>query len=75
MRKVEVTKWKRDGYKYVKDEKGNCVREFDCIGTFHAWGIEYEEGEYGYGNFSTAIVELDNGQIVTPAANMIRFLD
>ena len=37
-------------------------------------GIDYEELENGVGSFSTAIVELNDGRVVTPAASMIRFI-
>ena len=43
-------------------------------GAFHQWGINYEEFENGPGMYSTAIVELPNGRIVTPAANNIQFI-
>lgn len=46
----------------------------DIEGTFHQWGVSFEEFEAGIGNFSTAIVELDDGSIEMPWANLIRFL-
>lgn len=45
------------------------------LGYFHAWGINYCETESGVGTFSTAIVELPDGRIVTPVAEDIIFLD
>ena len=47
----------------------------DIVGRFHCWGCSYEEFETGPRNFSTAIIELDNGQIVNCAAETVRFLD
>lgn len=45
-------------------------------GLFHQWGVEYEEiNDYGVGNYSVAIVELSNGEIVMPFASNIQFLD
>lgn len=41
-------------------------------GYFHQFG--YESSEYG-GNHSIAIVELEDGRIITPSANQIIFLD
>lgn len=47
----------------------------EVTGRFHNWGCSYEEFETGPGIFSTAIIELDNGQIVNCAAETVRFLD
>ena len=40
-------------------------------GYFHQFGFESSE----YGNYSIAIVELEDGKIITPSANQITFLD
>lgn len=53
-------------------EKGG-KREVE--GHFHRWGDSYEEFEAGPGNFTTAIIELDDGQIVSCAAETVKFLD
>ena len=54
---------------------GNYLEKVpDGEGLFHQWGIDYEEFDTGAGNFTTAIVERPNGEIVTPPANMIQFL-
>lgn len=45
------------------------------LGYFHQWGINYEEFETGPGNYTTAVVELPDGRIVTPPADDIIFLD
>ena len=45
------------------------------MGYFHRWGCNYEEFETGAGNYSTAIVELQSGEIVMPVADDIQFLD
>ncbi len=42
--------------------------------TFHQWGCNYEEFETGAGNFSTAIIELDDGVIKNIPAEHIRFI-
>ena len=44
-----------------------------CEGTFHEFGVCYEEFETGAGNFSIAIVELPNGEIINPPVELIRF--
>ena len=45
------------------------------LGYFHTWGVNYQECESGVGIFSTAIVELPDGRIITPVADDIEFLD
>lgn len=49
-------------------------KEFE-LGYFHQWGIDSEEVEEGVMNFTTAIVELADGKIVTPVASDIKFID
>ena len=62
MRRVKVWKY----------EKG--VMLFDGEATFHRWGCDYEEFENGPGNFTTAVIERDDGTVETPPANWIAFL-
>ena len=45
-----------------------------CEGTFHEFGVAYEEFENGAGNYSIAIVELPNGEIINPAVELIRLI-
>lgn len=47
----------------------------EVIGHFHMWGSNYEEFETGPGNFTTAIIELDDGRVVGCPAETVRFLD
>ena len=47
----------------------------DRIGLFHQWGTDYEEFSDSAGLYSTAIIELATGEIITPPADMIKFLD
>jgi len=54
MRKVTAKIYDRDSRDYKEIQ-----------GQFHCWGQEYEEFESGLGNATVAIIELDNGQIVT----------
>ena len=58
------------------DYKGGPLptREAGC-GTFHAWGVAYEEFESGPGNYSTAIVEMPDGTVRNWPAEMVRFVD
>lgn len=57
--------------KYYKD--GKC-EEF-AFGYFHKWGIGYEHSVIGDIKVDTAIVELMNGEIITPYASDIKFID
>lgn len=42
--------------------------------TFHQFGCSYEESGYGFGNYSTAIVEKEDGKILNPAVERIKFI-
>jgi len=55
-----------DKIHFEKVEKGYA--------TFIKWGIDYEEINDGVGNFSTAIIRLDDGTIKNVPVEMIRFL-
>lgn len=65
MRKVNV-------FKQVKEE-GKWIKVLDFTGLFHQWGQVYEEFEAGPGNTTIAIVEKDDGNIVTINAELIQF--
>lgn len=57
------------------NERGGKPKEvLDFIGTFHAFGVDFEEFETGPGNYSTAIVEREDGRIRTVPVDMVRFL-
>lgn len=47
----------------------------EVFGRFHRWGENYEEFETGPGNFSVAIIELDDGRVVSCNAETVQFLD
>lgn len=42
---------------------------------FHQWGAEYEEFDTGPGNYTVAIVELEDGTIKTIPPNWVKFED
>jgi len=69
MRKVKVFKWVES-----PAEGGVWEKEFDYEASFHAFGVDFEEVQYGVGNYSAAIVELDNGEVKNVPAEMIQFL-
>lgn len=54
---------------------GTWQNKPDKIGYFHSWGTDYEEFESGAGNFSVAIVELSDGTIIMPRADMVKFIE
>ena len=43
-------------------------------GVFHKWGVEFEEFESGPGNYSTAIIELDDGTVKNIPVELIKFI-
>jgi hypothetical protein len=53
----------------------NSLELHDCEATFHSWGCNFEEFEGGPGNFSTAIVERDDGTVENVPVENIRFID
>jgi hypothetical protein len=48
------------------------TEETECI--FHQFGCDYEEFEYGVGNFTTAVIELPDGTVKIVCADQIRFI-
>lgn len=61
--------------KYVEYIDGKYANKEFENGIFHQFGINYEELSCGVGHWTTAIVELEDGKIVTPAADMIQFIN
>ena len=56
----------------IRYEKGEQIEVF---GLFHRWGSQYEEFESGPGNFTTALVEAENGKVYECIADGLQFLD
>lgn len=69
MRKVTIFKWEK--------AKNQLFSEKVSLGAgvFHGWGSDYEEFETGAGNYSTAIIEMEDGTIQNPHVEMIKFED
>ena len=42
---------------------------------FHQWGSDYQEFESGAGNYSTAIIERDNGTVENVPVYLIKFIN
>jgi len=68
MKKVNVFKYERFG------DNSHFDRIFDYQAEFHQFGVDYEEFETGAGNYSTAIVELANGEIKNVPVELITFI-
>ena len=43
-------------------------------GSFHGFGIDYEECNRGAGSFSTAIIEMPDGTVKNVSLDMIKFV-
>lgn len=62
-------------FEYQKVEgKSYSEKVHTGTGLFHQWGCDYEEFETGPGNFSTAIVEMEDGTIQNIYCSMIQFI-
>jgi hypothetical protein len=76
MRRVKVSKWER---RQVKTDGGVVLKSYleaepDGEAWFHQWGVGCEEYGDGAGNFTTAVVERDDGSIENVEASMIKFI-
>lgn len=71
-RKVVVFKYGKSGM----NDKGVWIQERIKDGTalFHQWGMSYEEFECGPGQYSTAIIEREDGTVENVAAELIKFI-
>jgi hypothetical protein len=67
MRKVMISERRKqpDGT-WKNEEKGEAV--------FHQFGVDYEDCETGFGNYSTAIVEWPDGTVENVPVHRVRFL-
>ena len=45
------------------------------LATFHGWGCDFEDFDDGPGNYSTAIVEREDGRVESVPVTMIQFAD
>ncbi|MBU2644480.1 hypothetical protein KKI24_07195 [bacterium] len=67
-RKVKIFEWKRvEGEAHYEKVKSG-------VGLFHQWGMDYEEFESGPGNYSTAIVEMEDGTVQNVHCSMVQFI-
>lgn len=61
-------------HKPVGDE-GKCSKVFKVNGVFHTWGSDIIEYDDTVAAFTVAIVELSDGTVINPPAELIKFLD
>jgi len=82
MRKVKYKKW--IPREYEEDSLNvrrpvidtNCFQaEFANSGLFHQWGNAYMESDAGFGNYTIALIEIDNGEIIEVLPSNIKFDD
>lgn len=69
MRRVRVYRWEQ------KENKTAFEKVEIAIGYFHEFGVDYEELEFGVGNYSTALVEMPDKKIVNVPVELITFID
>ena len=69
MRPVKVFKL------WATKESGLGFRKDDGHAMFHEWGCDYDEFESGPGNYSTAIIERDDGTVENVPADLIQFIN
>ncbi len=69
-RKVLVYEWfKPEGAKFNQPYEKKLIGN----GIFHQFGCNYEEFDSGAGNFSTAIVEMPDGNVINIDVGLIVF--
>ncbi len=76
-RKVIVYKWQKS--KNTKKSESIPIKiSYEKVkigeGRFHQFGVCYEEVEAGCGGYSTAIVEMPNGEIINILLDLIKFI-
>jgi len=61
--------------KFRRYANGRLQDDFISDGLFHKWGSNYEEFEFGPGNYTVAIIELEDGTIEEVQPHLIKFCD
>lgn len=81
MRKVMFKEWIPVGYeqnnttyKTVKVGTNCWSKDYLGQGLFHQWASSYEEFENGAGNYTVALVELEDGTIKEVLPSNIKFI-
>jgi len=71
MKKVKVFKRKAGN----KENNYVSTKVEDYEGMFHQWGSDFKEFESGAGNYSTGIIQREDGTIENVEATLIQFID
>lgn len=80
MRKVKYKKWieaiwKESQLGKIIEPNTRCWEEnYTHEGLFHQWANSYEEFESGPGNFTVALVEIEDGTIIEILPCNIKFI-
>lgn len=62
-------------YKWALEKDANCTEKVeDGWAKFHAWGVDFQNCEFGVGTYSAAIVERKDGRVELVPAEMIKFI-
>jgi len=80
LRRVVFNKWIPQ--EYIPTEKGHEVvkgtgcwqKDFENVGFFHQWASAYEEFETGAGNYTVAIVEVEDRTIEQVLPSNLKFV-
>lgn len=62
-------KWRTCKGRYLKDREWHTFEN----GLFHQWGSSFIEFETGPGNYTIAIIELEDGRVITADPDDIQF--
>ena len=68
LRPVIILEWDR-----TQKEDGRYLKKEVGTGLFHEWGANFEEFDNGAGNYSIAIVEKSNGEVLSLPIELIKF--
>jgi len=63
-----------DGYTVIQGT-GIWEEGFPHKGLFHQWANAYEESTAGFGNYTVALVEIEDGTIVEVLPTSLQFTD
>ncbi len=81
MRKVLFKKWIKkelvQGSSFQRPKEGTGCWESDFLheGIFHQWASSYEESDAGFGNYTVALVELQDGTIIEVLPTNMKFVE
>lgn len=81
MKRVLFKKWIPAEYNHENglskkiDGTGCMEKDFTHRGLFHQWGINYEESDKGFGQYTVALVQVEDGTIEQVQSSDIKFID